>query len=457
MERTILHSDINACYASIEELYHPQLRGYPLAVAGDPEARCGIILAKNQLAKQAGVKTGMTIGEARALCPDLYVLPARMELYLYVSSCANEIYARYTDRHESFGLDEQWLDVTDCLGRFGHYTAGAEIADEIRRTFVRELGITVSVGVSWNKIFSKLGSDYKKPDAVTVITPENYREIVYPLPADQLLMVGGRTKKKLDLFGIHTIGQLAEADDRLMELQFGKVGGMLKAYARGEDDSPVIPSEAADPIKSIGNSCTTVRDMTTDEEVRRMIYAVAETVAARLREGGFRCQLVELWLRDRDLMCFTRQWTLGARRPASGGKAGRAADGQPVDHAAVERRQQTGTKSRMAEWHLESITSTNSTAEIAEIAYQLYLDQYVLDGSAYSRKPLRGIGIRTARLVEERTAEQMTFFSDPAEREKREKIDDCVDTLRRRFGCGSVQRGCLHRFELAEAIERRRT
>ena len=193
-QRTILHSDMNSCYASIELLYHPELRGKPLAVGGDPEARHGIILAKDQLAKKSGVKTGMALWQARECCPDLQIIPPRMDIYLRFSKLAHKIYADYTDLQEAFGLDESWLDVTASTRIKGD---GMRIAEEIRQRIKRELGITVSIGISWNKIFAKFGSDYKKPDAITEITRDNYREIVWTKPVEDLLYVGPATRKKL--------------------------------------------------------------------------------------------------------------------------------------------------------------------------------------------------------------------------------------------------------------------
>lgn len=263
-QRTILHSDMNSCYASIELLYHPELRGKPLAVGGDPEARHGIILAKDQLAKKSGVKTGMALWQARECCPDLQIVPPRMDIYLRFSKLAHKIYADYTDLQEAFGLDESWLDVTASAQIKGD---GMRIAEEIRQRIKRELGITVSIGVSWNKIFAKFGSDYKKPDAITEITRDNYREIVWTKPVEDLLYVGPATRKKLHRYGIYTIGQLAACDDTFLKSTLGKMGLVLGAFANGTDQTPVSLENSSAPIKSIGNSTTTFRDLTTDLDV----------------------------------------------------------------------------------------------------------------------------------------------------------------------------------------------
>lgn len=262
MSRVILHSDMNNCYASIELLHRPELRGKPLAVGGDPEARHGIVLAKNQLAKKAGVKTGMALWQAKQVWPDIVFVPPNMDLYLRFSRLAHEIYGEYTDQQEAYGVDESWLDVTASASYKGD---GLKIAEEISSRIKRELGITVSIGVSWNKIFAKLGSDYKKPDAITVIDKMNYQKIVWPLPVEDLLYVGRSTQKKLNLFGIHTIGELAKTDPRLLHRQLGKMGLVLHMFANGEDQTPVNQENYHAPIKSIGNSTTTLGGITPRE------------------------------------------------------------------------------------------------------------------------------------------------------------------------------------------------
>ena len=281
MRRTILHSDMNNCYASIELLHRPELRGKPLAVGGDPEARHGIVLAKDQFAKKAGVKTGMALWQAKQVCPDIVFVPPRMDLYLRFSRLAHEIYGDYTDRQEAFGIDESWLDVTESCSLKG---SGEKIAEEISRRIKKELGITVSIGVSWNKIFAKLGSDYKKPDAITVINQENYKNIVWPLPVEDLLFVGRATKKKLNKLGIYTIGALAETDSDILKIHLGKVGMILSYFANGNDNTPVCHQDENAPIKSIGNSTTTPRDLTTETDVSIIVWLLAESVSARLRE-----------------------------------------------------------------------------------------------------------------------------------------------------------------------------
>lgn len=298
MSRTILHSDCNCFYASVELLHHPELRGKPVAVGGDPEARHGIVLTADYIAKKHGVKTGMALWQAKQVCPSITFLPPRMDLYLRFSQMAQEIYAEYTDQREPYGIDESWLDVTESASLKGD---GERIAKEISARMKLELGITVSIGVSFNKIFAKLGSDYKKPDAITTMHKDEYREKAWPLPVSDLLYVGSATTKKLRSMGITTIGGLAKTEEKILTDRFGKMGSILWAFANGYDDSPVKVENTSAPVKSVGNSTTTPKDMETDEDVKIVLYILAESVAARLRENGFRCRTVEISLRDKEL------------------------------------------------------------------------------------------------------------------------------------------------------------
>ena len=297
MNRTILHSDCNCFYASVELLHHPELRGKPVAVGGDPEARHGIVLTADYTAKRYGVKTGMALWQAKQVCPDITFLPPRMDLYLRFSRMAQEIYADYTDKREPYGIDESWLDVTDSATLKGD---GFHIAQEISSRMKKELGITVSVGVSFNKIFAKLGSDYKKPDAITTMYEDEFQRKAWCLPVSDLLYVGNATNKKLYSMGIRTIGNLAKSDETLVVRKLGKMGSILWAFANGYDDSPVKLENTSAPVKSVGNSTTTPRDMETDEDVKIVLYILAKSVAARLRENGFRCRTVEISVRDKE-------------------------------------------------------------------------------------------------------------------------------------------------------------
>lgn len=261
MDRVIIHSDANCFYASVEMLYHPEFAGKPLAVGGDPEARHGIVLTANYIAKKHGVKTGMALWQARQACPDVIFVPPRMDLYLKLSSMLREIYGEYTDKIEPYGCDEAWLDVSDSSSLKGD---GRKIANEISARVKKELGITVSEGISWNKIYAKLGSDYKKPDAITEFNRENYKSLIWKLPVSDLLYVGRSTNRTLSKYGIHTIGDLACTDPDFLMKQLGKMGLVIHSFANGWDESPVAPEGYSAPIKSIGNSMTTPRDLEND-------------------------------------------------------------------------------------------------------------------------------------------------------------------------------------------------
>ena len=415
MSRTILHSDCNCFYASVELLHHPELCGKPVAVGGDPEARHGIVLTADYTAKRCGVKTGMALWQAKRICPDITFLPPRMDLYLRFSRMAQEIYAEYTDQREPYGIDESWLDVTDSVSIKGD---GYQIAQEISSRMKKELGITVSVGVSFNKIFAKLGSDYKKPDAITTMNKDEYKEKAWPLPVSDLLYVGSATNKKLKSMGIHTIGDLAETDERFLNRRLGKMGNILWAFANGYDDSPVKLENTSAPIKSVGNSTTTPRDMETDEDVKIVIYILAESVAARLRENGFRCRTVEISVRDKDLFHFSKQMKLE--------------------------------------------NASNITREIAEAGYRLYKESYKLPADetearsaerGFYQSPLRSIGIRGMDLVTDNFWEQLDLFTDPRIREKQMQMDMAVDTIRKRFGFYSIQRGLMYQDTILSACD----
>lgn len=390
MDRVILHCDCNSFYAGVECLYHPELRGKPVAVGGDESQRHGIILTKTPEAKRYGVKTGEAIWQAKQKCPKLIVVPAHYDLYMHHSQLAREIYNRYTDRVEPFGLDECWLDVTGSTGLFG---SGPAIAEEIRQTIKRELGITVSIGVSWNKVFAKLGSDYKKPDAVTVIDRDNYRAKFWPLPASDLLYVGPATTRRLAKYGVHTIGQLAGMDEVFLRRTFGKWGGYLWAFANGHDISSVALNNHESPIKSVGNSMTTYRDVVSQDEAWQVLLNLSESVARRLRENGFRARTVELSVRDNDMQWFSCQGKL-------------------------------------------SETSCTSAA-LATAAMRLFREKY-----RFSR-PLRALGVRACDLVSMGSGLQLSLDGDAQRQARWETIESCVDGLRRRFGWYSVKRASL--------------
>ena len=382
-----MHIDCDNFYASVECLYNPDLRGKPLAVAGDVENRHGIILAKNYLAKKYGVQTGDPLWMAKQKCRTIVFTPPHYDQYIRYSKIAREIYYEYTDQIESFGLDENWLDVTGR--RIG---SGKEIADKLRARVKFELGITASVGVSFNKIFAKLGSDMNKPDGTTVIPRENFQEIVWPLPVKDLLYVGSATQRKLKRYGIHTIGDLAKYDVEYLRYSLGKNGVMLWRFANGMDTSPVSNIGAKSLIKSVGNSTTTPRDLITDQDIKITLYALCESVAARLREHQFLCSTVQIGIRDNQLYSFQRQGKL--ERPS------------------------------------------NMAKTIFEKAFALFQANHI------SRKPVRSLSVRACNLTLE-TERQLSFLEEKVQEEKQENLERAIDDIRRRFGHFSVQRGIM--------------
>lgn len=402
MERTILHSDMNCFYASVEMLHHPELVGKPLAVGGDPEARHGIVLTANYIAKKSGVKTGMALWQAKQVCPEIIFVPPRMDLYLRFSRMAQEIYSEYTDLREPFGIDESWLDVSASTSIKGD---GMKIANEISKRIKHELGVTVSIGVSWNKIFAKLGSDYKKPDAITEFSRENYKNLAWNLPAGDLIYVGRSTNKKLQTLGIKTIGELANTEPAILERRLGKMGLVLHTFANGWDETPVCVEGYQAPIKSIGNSTTTPRDLVNDLDVKIILMALSESVASRLRENGFQCKVVEISIRDNELYHFSRQCKL--KRP------------------------------------------TNITDEIVQAAYRLFKDNYRWE------HPIRSLGVRGCDLVSDDMPYQLDLFMSEQKREKLEKMDQVVDEIRARFGYQSIQRAFVYQDKLLAQLNAR--
>ncbi len=305
MDRVILHCDLNSFFASVELLSHPELLDLPVAVCGDPASRHGIILAKNEHAKKYRVQTAETVWQARQKCPSLVLLPPHHKLYGEYSRAVNAIYGQYTDLVEPFGIDESWLDLTGSLHLFGGDAVA--VADQIRRRVREELGLTLSVGVSFNKVFAKLGSDYKKPDATTLISRENWREIVWPLPAGDMLFVGKAAQKVLGQYGIRTIGELAGCKREMLETLMGKMGAQLHDYANGLDKSPVLPQDYHEPVKSVGNGTTFPQNLTRWDQVRTGLSLLSDSVASRLRRHGLYCGGVSVTIRTADFKTFSRQ------------------------------------------------------------------------------------------------------------------------------------------------------
>ena len=389
MDRIIFHCDLNCFFASVELLEHPQLRHLPVAVCGDPNSRHGIILAKNEPAKAFGVKTAETIWQARKKCPELILLPSHHDKYREYSQRVNRIYQEYTDLVEPFGIDESWLDVTGSLHLFGGDAAA--LADQLRARLRDELGLTISVGVSFNKVFAKLGSDYKKPDATTVITRENFRQMVWPLPVTDLLYVGRAAAQTFQKFNIRTIGDLARFDRESLFTLLGKNGAQLHDYASGADTAPVAPATQYTPPKSVGNGLTFPRNLQGREEIRAGIIQLSDQVAARLRQHHMKCQGVSLAIRDPDFRDLSRQMRLS----------------EP----------------------------TNLAREIAAAAMSLAESCWDMS------HPVRALTVTAIYLVsEEEVGQQIDLFSqgDLARRQKLERLEGTLDQIRSRYGKDSI-------------------
>ena len=387
--RTILHIDLNNCFASIESISNPEYKQIPFAVGGDEEMRHGIILAKNDIAKKFGIKTGEPLVSACQKCPELKVVKPHYELYDYYCSQVRSLYSEYTDQVEPFGMDECWLDTTGSASLFGN---GLKIAQEIRRRVKREFSLTVSIGVSYNKIFAKLGSDYKKPDAVTLITPDNYREIVWNLPVEDLLFVGRATKAKLNRAGIRTIGQLANTSENFLVSMFGKNGRMLYSYANGFDETPVRRLTEAETIKSIGNSTTTPRDMKNEADVNLIFNLLSEQVCKRLRNHNLKGSVVQIHLRSSDLFSFERQMKLPKPTDVSG--------------------------------------------EVCSAAMELLRANYNFS------QPLRSVGVRVCDLSDADSPRQLSLFAEEND-EKQRRIELTKDAINDRFGNYSICRAVI--------------
>ena len=386
MKRHILHVDCNKFYASVECCLHPELRDKPVVVGGHEEARHGIVLTKNEIAARYGIATGETLWSARRKCPDLVTVPPHFDLYSKYSKMVRNILLEYTPLVEPFGLDESWMDITD------YPENPVAVAEGIRTRIKEELGITVSIGVSFNKTFAKLGSDYKKPDAVTVFSRENYRQLVWPLPVGELLYVGRATKQKLAERFLYTIGDVAQADPTLLASLLGKWGPALHAVANGRDRQPVIPSAEAAEAQSVSNGMTTPRDLTDNRDVQRVITVLAESVGRRLREQHLCGRTVELHLRDNQLVTHTYRTTL--------------------DH------------------HVQA------TGDVAREAYALFCSVYRW------KYPLRSITVGISGLDADNAPCQLDM-TESAGREKRERLDRAVDGLRERFGDTCIRRAIL--------------
>lgn len=385
-DRVILHCDMNGFFASVELLNHPELRDVPMAVSGDPDSRHGIILAKNQHAKEYGIVTAETIWQAKKKCPGLVLVRPHMSQYKEFCTKINAIYQRFTDMVEPFSIDESWLDVTASQMLFG---SGREIADTIRETVKNELGLTLSAGVSFNKTFAKMGSEYKKPDATTEITRENYRDLLWPLPAGELLGVGKATSQKLAKAGIKTIGDIAMADKKYLTALLGKVGTVIWEHANGIDDSPVSLYTEREPVKSVGNGITFKRDLVTGDDIAAAVKALSDTVAGRLRSYGLKACGIKVDIKDPYFKVISRQKQLLS----------------PT-------------------WLSQEISST--ATEIIKSSWQ-------------QGAPIRMLTITGINLTDELSEEQLNLFAaDIEERDKSEKVEFTMDEVRKKYGTDAI-------------------
>ena len=390
--RTILHCDCNSFFASVETALNPAYRDVPMAVCGSTEDRHGIVLAKNEMAKKFGIVTAETVFSAKKKCPGLVIASPHYDEYVRYSEAVNAIYARYTDLIEPFGIDESWLDVTASRLLFG---SGFDIAERIRRDVREELGITVSVGVSFNKVFAKLGSDYKKPDATTVISEDNFRQFIYPLPVGDLLFVGKKTADELGRMGIRTIGDLAAVSEKMLVSRFGKAGEALYAYANGLDDSPVVPP-SGEPQKSISNGFTFRHDLCDADECRTGIYYLSEQIGMRLRRHGQLCRTVQLSIKDSFLRVIQRQ--------------------SPID------------------------PPTDVGGEIASCA------QALLAKSWQKGKPIRMLTVTVSNLIlKSELSQQIDLLSPDGDmyHKKSEKKEIAMDIIRQKYGTMAINRGSI--------------
>ena len=377
-DRAILHSDANCFYASVETVLNPEFRGKAIAVCGSPEERHGIVLAKSEKAKRAGVKTGMANWQAKQCCRDLIIVPPQYDYYLKFSKLLHGIYRRFTDQVEPFGMDECWLDVT--------YSPGdpMEIAEEIRQAVKDELGLTVSIGVSFNKVFAKLGSDYKKPDAITQISKEHFKEIVWPLPCSDLLYCGNATTAKLGSMGVRTIGGIASLPVEVMQRKFGKNGVALWKYANGLDDSRVAHQDYTAPAKSVGHGITCVADLENMDEARKVIFALSLDIGYKLRYMTLRATGVQLYVRDSELS--------------------------------------------FCSWQKRLEMATQDEGTIALAAYSLLEEKYSW------RNPIRSITVTAIQLDSSQNPTQLSMLLDYERLVRREKLNESIDTIRDRYG-----------------------
>ncbi len=389
-QRSILHCDLNNFYVSVACRDHPELKGKAVAVGGSTAERHGIILAKSETAKRFGILTGEPLWQARQKCPNLIIMPPEFKRYTYFSGEVRKIYERYTDLIEPFGIDECWLDVTGSRLLFGD---GVTIADRLRSEIKKELDLTISVGVSFNKIFAKLGSDLKKPDATSVIPPERFKEIVWPLEVESLLGVGRATSKKLHDLAVFTVGDLAAIDPEVLRLRMGKNGVMLWHFANGEENSAVLKSDYVERPKSIGRSTTCPKDLYNFDEVYRVFLSLAEEVARELRKVNLQAEGLAVHIRTDKLE--VKEFMVGLKNPLS------------------------------------------AASLLAKEGIELLKHNYDFE------RPLRSVGIRAIRLIDAGSCCQLSFFEDEMHIIKQDMLETCVDKIRDRFGQTAIVRASL--------------
>ena len=390
-DRIILHCDCNSFFASVETVLNPAYAGVPMAVCGSQEERHGIVLAKNELAKKYGIETAETVWSAKQKCPGLVIAPPHHDAYVEFSHRINKIYDRYTDLVEPFSIDESWLDVTGSQKLFGD---GMAIAESIRQAVKSEIGVTISIGVSFNKMFAKMGSDYKKPDAITLISRDNFKQIVYPLPVRAMMYIGPRTAAAVEGCNIRTIGALAAASPTFLAGRFGKMGEQIHAYACGIDDSPVLSRAERAAPKSVGNGMTFRHDIVSAEEIRAGLGFLSEEVAARLRAVGRRATTVSVAIKDTMLQTISRQMALD--------------------------------------------TPTNLGRELADAAMRLTRRAWNIG------RPIRALTVTAMNLIAlDEGGEQIGFFDAEKDRrrEKTTRIEDTMDKIRARYGRSSIDSG----------------
>ncbi|MBQ3431839.1 MAG: DNA polymerase IV [Clostridia bacterium] len=392
-ERVILHCDLNNFYASVELLDKPELADKPVAVCGSQEERHGIVLAKNMVAKNIGVKTAQTIWQAKQICPELVILDAHYTLYQKYSEVVRNILYRYTDIIEPFGPDESWMDVSGSVRLFG---SGEEIAYRIKEQIKEETGLTVSIGVSFNKIFAKLGSDYKKPDAVTVISRDNFKQMLYHLPTDSMIFIGRHTCEKLKRLGIHTIGDLADSDIRALRNALGIIGERLWYYAMGLDMSPVVAQKDSPEVKSISRSTTTKYDLQDNTQVWKTFLILSESIAKQLSENDFLALKITVMVRDRTLM-----WETYC--------------------APLE-------------------TPLHLSLDIAREAIKVFQENYDW------KSPLRSVGIALSEFIHSDSPMQLTFYEAGGKSEQPE-LEAQVMKIREKFGKEALKKGSVIDFD----------